>query len=1180
MSNQIVEKTQLQHVLTRPEMYAGDMGTVTDKNIVVYNGKTLELRPKLTYSLALLKFFEETITNATDNSVKHPDCNKINIEITDKYFKVYNNGPSIPIVQQRSEVDNIIRYVPETAFSRMNTSSNYDDTIVRTSTGVNGVGIKLVNAFSTKFIIRVVNSGQQYLQVFERNLSVINKPIITPSNEENCVEVTSYPDFKRINITSGMINEDNKLRLLRRAFDATLFNARVTINNVKLPKLTVKKYVQLFTTLYKIDASKLVFAENCGCKIAYATCPANKKAVFSYVNNIETPEGGYHVKNFTKQFKEYISQIGEQQKLKLSDDTPMKYSFVMLFQTVDKPTFSSQAKTKLTTELNYSWSSTILNIVQRTDILNLLQSNKKIKKGPKLNGNYSERLTKNADDANKHDGSCTLFVVEGNSAGSLVLSCMYKLPHCDAKYGVFQLIGKIQNVTKSSEEKYLDGPIIQELIKVFGLDPLGQEQIPRNKLRYGRIVCVKDADTDGSSIMGLVLNLFFEKFKYLLYEDFFYEFITPMTQVITNEKINSNVDQIDNSDFSNFVKHEYYNMAEYKQNVSNIRNIKTVKFLKGLASIDQSDGERYFENYDNHLIQIKLDPQSDQYMYIAYGKNTDIRKRLIELCDDNTFLPRTPGIPIDISHFIRYDLINFSWDACLRAIPSLYDGLKPSQRKVLYTLFNEPETKAKQMIKVSALTGKVMDFSEYHHGDASMTGTINGMQQSWPGSNNIPLLGHSGIIGSRSALGKDGGQPRYVYANLSDVSRLIFPKDDDPLLERMKEDEILVEPKYYVPIIPMILINGCNGIAVGYKSSVPLHSYYDCIDYIKEFLTKSESTSVNYKSVTRNEINEHVKKIIHSGMKTLIHTYYPYYKGKIEAVKNGYMSYDVHEFVNPRDYKERFFEKHLIPGRSGNSPFDYNPCYLKVSEIPIDTNKKGEMDKIRMYLDNKYNPSEKKQKSVTKKIPKGWEYLIDFIDHSVQDSDKCSGKTEIYFKLKNDDGSVPIDIEITKSKKLLSTNSMVLFDKDIKIVMYKTIEDILIEFITERYNLYILRKRKLVNIKHQELIYIANKCNFINAIIENKLEINKMKYQDVINYLIKNEYVKKNDSYDYLTDIQIRYQTKEYHQKLIDLFNLKKDELLKLKKTPIEQIWMSELDVLLNYLLKQDEKKKKVFTVM
>ena len=104
--------------------------------------------------------------------------------------------------------------------------------------------------------------------------------------------------------------------------------------------------------------------------------------------------------------------------------------------------------------------------------------------------------------------------------------------------------------------------------------------------------------------------------------------------------------------------------------------------------------------------------------------------------------------------------------------------------------------------------------------------------------------------------------------------------------------------------------------------------------------------------------------------------------------------------------------------------------------------------------------------------------------------------------------------------------------------------------------------------------------NIIGIYSLNKLEINKMKYQDVINYLIENEYVKKNDSYDYLTDIPIRYQTKEYHQKLIDLFNLKKDELLKLKKTPIEQIWMNEIGVLLNYLLKQDEKKKKVFTVM
>ncbi len=115
-------------------------------------------------------------------------------------------------------------------------------------------------------------------------------------------------------------------------------------------------------------------------------------------------------------------------------------------------------------------------------------------------------------------------------------------------------------------------------------------------------------------------------------------------------------------------------------------------------------------------------------------------------------------------------------------------------------------------MKVVQLAGYVAEKTAYHHGETSLHTTIVRMAQDFIGSNNIPLLIPSGQFGSRAEGGDDFASPRYIYTKLSPLTRFLFPAADDKQLEYLEEDGVMVEPKYYIPIIPTVLVNGSQGI--------------------------------------------------------------------------------------------------------------------------------------------------------------------------------------------------------------------------------------------------------------------------------------------------------------------------------------------------------------------------------
>jgi DNA topoisomerase II len=179
---------------------------------------------------------------------------------------------------------------------------------------------------------------------------------------------------------------------------------------------------------------------------------------------------------------------------------------------------------------------------------------------------------------------------------------------------------------------------------------------------------------------------------------------------------------------------------------------------------------------------------------------------------------------VSIEEFVSKDLIHYSHDDLIRSIPSAVDGLKPSQRKVLFTCLTKAETNKNQEIKVVQLGGAITELTAYHHGDKSLTSSIVRMAQDYVGSNNLPLLLPCGQFGTRHYGGKDAASARYIFTKLSPLTPLIFPASDNPILEYVIDDGKKVEPKFYLPIIPMVLVNGGQGIGTGWSTTIHLYN--------------------------------------------------------------------------------------------------------------------------------------------------------------------------------------------------------------------------------------------------------------------------------------------------------------------------------------------------------------------
>ena len=795
--------THVEHILKRPDTYVGSLPPESS-SYWIRDGERFKLS-QLSVSPGLVKIFDEVLVNAIDQHSLHPKkVNKIEVVTGKDFVFVRNYGVSIPIKKHEKErgADGAPLWIPELIFGHLLTSSNYNDEEQRVTGGRNGYGAKLANVFSSKFNIKISDGKKIYMQTWTDNMSKVEPPDIVTSPDKICpyVSITFYPDWKRF----GGPGDFAKL-VEKRTWDAAMWcsKADVYLNQKLLKVASLEEYAQAY-----VGNSPIAKMHTENFDIVVAHSPSGAFQQCSWVNGIATTKGGSHI---DKVVKTVCDEIAKDKRCTTLKPAQIKASlFVFVRAVIVNPTFSSQTKAECTSkivetiDLKPKFVKDVLATGVLDDLLalSLAKVDKELKK---TDGSKKSRITgiPKLDDANwagtHKSHECTLIITEGDSAKALAIAGLSVVGR--NSFGVFPLRGKPRNVRDASVKQVTENEEFSSLKKILGLQH-GKVYNSVRELRYGRLMIMTDADLDGSHIKGLVLNMFHVYWPKLIELGFIVSMVTP---VIKAGKVW-------------FFTEEAFREAQ-AQRSGGLPG--PIKYYKGLGTSTSAEAKEYFKQIEKLTVAFNSDQHMNESMCLAFAKAlSDDRK--VWLTKHMAKPP--PGIPygqltkLPVSEFVHRDLANFSAEDIKRSIPHVADGLKPSQRKVIYACLKK---NLAQDMKVAQLAGYVAEQTAYHHGEASLQGTIVNLAQNFVGANNLNLLEPSGQFGTRLAGGKDAASSRYIFTRLAPQTRKIFNPADNAVLSYAMDDGQQVEPEFYAPIVPMILVNGAEGIGTGFSCYVP-----------------------------------------------------------------------------------------------------------------------------------------------------------------------------------------------------------------------------------------------------------------------------------------------------------------------------------------------------------------------
>ena len=845
MESTVVKLDHRSHILKIPDTYIGSVEKTTEETWVNVNneGENKIQKKLVNFIPGEYKIFDEIIVNAFDQyvrttSIKGCEYPVKNIWITiDKEkgeITVKNDG--IGISCDMHEKEGV--FIPELIFGHLLTSSNYTKDKVKHVGGKNGYGAKLTNIFSKSFYLETVDhvSQKKYKQQWSDNMTVKSKPSITKCTQKPYTLIRYVPDYARFKLV-GLENDMYDI-MCRRAYDlaaCTDNKVNVWLNGDKLDCKTFELYVDKYLGV-ESKKTRVFERVNDRWEVIVAVNPFQEYEQVSFVNGIFTHKGGKHVDYVTNQITKKLGDFIQKKKKITVKSNYIKENIVVFVKAlIDNPSFNSQTKDCLTTGREKFGSQCVISekfiaafaktgIVEKVIELAELKDSKGLKKNDGKKSNRVRDLPK-LEDANyaghkSKANLCTLILTEGDSAKAMAMAGLAVIGR--DYYGVFPLKGKPPNVKDPKSFKKLnDNNEINSIKKAMGLQS-GKTYKNIDELRYGKIMILADQDEDGTHIKGLVFNMFHTLWPSLYkYEGFLNSMLTP---VIKAKKAGKQL--------------QFYSVKDYDKWKDTTLGKWNIKYYKGLGTSTPQEAREYFKQL--HIVKYECDSiDDDTSINMAFGRednSTTLRKEWLDGYNPTNTLDYTAKT-VSIKEFVDYELIHFSTSDNVRSIPSAIDGQKPSQRKVIFSCLKR---NLKSEIRVAQLAGYISEHAAYHHGEASLQGTIVKMAQTFVGSNNIHLLVPQGQFGTRATGGTDCAQARYIHTLLCEYTDKIFDKRDSPLLNYKDDDGVLVEPEYYVPTIPMLLVNGSSGIGTGWMTDIPSFNPIDIIANIKRYL-KGES---------------------------------------------------------------------------------------------------------------------------------------------------------------------------------------------------------------------------------------------------------------------------------------------------------------------------------------------------
>jgi DNA topoisomerase-2 len=1103
-----VKLEQREHIYKLPDTYIGSADCTTESMYVLDENKKMKLT-EVEYVPGLYKILDELIVNAWDQKIRldrrktEPNvCPVKNIRISidqeSGLFTIYNDGEGIDVAIHPEYKTWIVQMI----FGQLLTSTNYNPDEDNTTGGKNGYGAKLANVFSKRFTVDTVDRMRKlrYYQVFEENMTIIRDPeISTDLKGIPYTQITLVPDFGRFGL-SGWSN--NMIKIIeKRAYElsACMDDVNVYFNNTKIEVKNFEKFMDYFSE----NVEGKVF-EKCNERWDVGVTLSDGFKQVSFVNGICTLKGGKHVEYIVNQItKKVVENIEKKKKIKVKPSYVKDNLMVFVKCLIVNPSFDSQTKETLTTQVAKFGSKCEVseNFINKVLKGGLVERVLKLHEAKQTDTLKSENKRRNKvlgidklEDANEAGGvnsqKCTLVLTEGDSAKGTAVAGIEVVGR--DYWGVFPLKGKIINArdksnTLKGKEQLMENKELNNLQKILGLVPpteIGKTYTDLSSLRYGRVMLMTDQDVDGSHIKGLFINWIDTFWPELIDLGFITCILTP---IIKLKKGKQNI--------------SFYTIGDFIAWKSN-NDMKgwELKYYKGLGTSNSTEAKEYFSNLKQ--VKFRNDDVSRERLDLAFNKTrADDRKLWLGEYDIDKVL-NINNQDVTIREFVDFELKHFSNYDLHRSVGHLLDGNKPSQRKILYACFKRNLYKE---IKVAQLAGYVSEHTGYHHGEESLNKAIVGMAQDFIGSNNLNLLLPNGQFGTRLEGGKDHASSRYIFTCLNPIVKYLFPEDDFPLLEYLDDDGVKVEPRFYVPILPTVLINGNCGVGTAYSTDIPC---FNPIDIAQEFLKKLSGGSFA-------EIHPHYNNFQGSIKRLNTNTYLT--KGLYKIT--SYKTVDILELpvgVWTNDYKT--FLETLIQEK----PSDQGKCLKNYKNYCTES-------KIHFVL----------------------EFIPEVLKEWVKDS--------------STDENVNTFEKNLKLTSKLSLSNMHLFNTSEVINKFDSSVSIMNAFYDVRYSFYVKRRDYLLQKLKKDMKMLENKVRFVTGIITDKIIVHKkskVELNSLLEDLLFDKYSSSEDgnpTFDYLISMPIYNLTTDNVESLKLKLEEKMKQLQDLENKTVEMIWSEEI---------------------
>jgi len=1147
-----------EHILKKPDTYIGSI-EMTEAETFIYDSATSSIvqRP-IHYIPGLYKLFDEGAVNSRDHYVRQeqairdakPDAlpvTCIEFEISDDgTISITNDGNGIDVAQHPEHK----LWIPEMIFGHLRTSTNYDENKKEKIVGgKNGFGFKLVLIWSSWGRVETVDHvrGLKYIQEFKNNLDEICPPKITKcTTTKPYTKVSFRPDYARFGIEG--LTPDMRALFEKRIYDIAAItdkSVKVKYNGALVPVKHFQQYIDLYIGA-KSDTKRIYEAPDPRWEYVVSLAPNGEFQHVSFVNGIYTQKGGKHVEYIINQIVRKLTEyIKNKKKVDVKPTTIKEQLAIFLRCDIDNPSFSSQSKDEMGTAVA-SFGSTCkvsddfveklakMGVMDAACALTEVKENKAAKKTDGTKTRTIRGIPKLID-ANyagtEKSAQCTIIFCEGDSAKAGIVSGLSREDR--NLIGVYPMKGKMMNTRGEPVKKIAENNEIKEIKQILGLE-VGRKYTPddvKYRLRYGKVLFMTDQDLDGSHIKGLGINLFQNEWATLTEIPGFIGFMnTPILKAKkgTQEKV-------------------FYSEGEYRAwketseggagegaGVSTATHAQpsgwTTKYYKGLGTSTGKEFKEYFEN--KKIVDFTHSGEAcDNAIDMVFNKKrADDRKTWLATYSRDRYLD-TLQPSVTYEKFINDEMIHFSKYDCDRSIPNLMDGLKISLRKILFSAFKK---NLKTEIKVAQFSGYVSEHSGYHHGEASLNAAIVGMAQNFVGSNNINLFEPNGQFGTRLKSGADSASERYIFTQLNKLTRLIYRSEDDAILTYLDDDGQSVEPIYYVPIIPMVLVNGTKGIGTGFSTEVMCYNPAQIIAYIKHKLIAASSAT------------------------TLAPTIEPFYKNFKGTIR-----------------------------RVGDTRYLFKGCYtilddkkIRITELPVGT----WTDNYKSFLENLIEPSAavagdkgKDKDGHANSAPIVKEYNDMSTDTHVDITVTMAANIIKTYSEK------VTEFECNMLEKVLglyttqSTTNMNLFDSKEKLIKYSSAEEIVDSYSVTRLEFYVKRKDALIAALRKELMLLSNRARYITELLEDKIDLRRKTNKQLVELLKERNYDSMDtgkdadessgqgqgqQGYKYLLKLPMDSVSEENVHKLLNEKEKKDKELSELNSKTVEEMWVKDLEEL------------------